>query len=129
VKRKNAKQLTPWKFCNSLGLVGNIEEDRSIYGFIYSIHCKRLGKNYIGKKAIYKGTDWKKYTGSSKELNLDIKRLGIEQFTFTITKLCTTPFELMLEEAKAILTNDAITSPHFYNSYLFIKLFRKKDAR
>jgi hypothetical protein len=64
------------------------------FGFVYQITCTMTGRSYIGKKQYHsyrKGRvvqemDWRNYTGSSKGLNTDIKKLGKSKFTFTVLK-------------------------------------------
>ena len=64
------------------------------FGFVYLITNNVTGRMYVGKKQYYsyvkkkknKELDWKNYTGSSKDLNKDIKLLGIENFTFKVIK-------------------------------------------
>jgi hypothetical protein len=64
------------------------------YGFLYIITNNITGKKYIGRKFYHtyrkrkklKESNWRKYTGSCKPLNEDIKTLGKENFTFEIFK-------------------------------------------
>ena len=97
------------------------------YGFIYIIICNTSKRRYIGKKSFHsttrkkiknrknrkvikKESNWKKYTGSSKELNADIKFHGAEHFTFTILKLCTTKGCLSYCEMEAQVFKDVLRS-------------------
>ena len=64
---------------------------KSHFGFVYRITHKKTKKAYIGCKQYFvtrKGkkieSNWKVYTGSSKHLNEEIKRLGKKQFRFQI---------------------------------------------
>ena len=64
---------------------------KSNFGFVYRITHKKTKKAYIGCKQYFvtrKGkkveSNWKIYTGSSKHLNEEIKRLGKKQFRFQI---------------------------------------------
>ena len=61
------------------------------FGFVYLITNLHSGKGYIGCKQykLYtklkeRESDWKTYTGSSKWLNEDIKKIGKEHFKFEI---------------------------------------------
>ena len=61
------------------------------FGFVYLITNLHSGKGYIGCKQYFvtrKGkkveSNWKVYTGSSKYLNEDIKKLGKKNFRFQI---------------------------------------------
>jgi len=87
------------------------------YGFIYRISSKTTNQEYIGKKqffsrtrkkvkgrknrkVIIKPSNWEKYTGSSKYLNEDIKKFGIESFTFQIESLHITKASLYYAEVE-----------------------------
>src|SRR6056297_1938885 len=81
-------------------------------GFVYEITNKVSGRKYVGQKRmwfekrlpktktrktrrkVYYESDWKTYTGSSEELNKDIEKLGIENFSFVILKYCYSKFQL-----------------------------------
>jgi len=71
------------------GIVANPD---MYYGFLYIITNNISGKKYIGRKFYHKyvkrkqagASNWKKYTGSCKPLNEDIKELGKENFSFVI---------------------------------------------
>jgi phosphoribosylaminoimidazole-succinocarboxamide synthase len=65
-----------------------------------------------------KESDWRTYTGSSKELNADIEKLGKDKFTFTILELYDTKWELSYGETKRIVMEDAIPSRRYYNEFL-----------
>tara|TARA_R100000315_G_C5230992_1_gene142029 strand:- start:1250 stop:1690 length:441 start_codon:yes stop_codon:yes gene_type:complete len=78
-----------------------LESPNEFFGFVYLITNKKTGKKYIGRKyfgttrrvkvkgkkrrkVIRKDSNWKEYTGSSKELNSDILKLGKNNFIFEI---------------------------------------------
>lgn len=64
----------------------NIEKH---FGFIYFITNSITGMKYIGKKGFKTtGKNWKNYTSCCKPLNIDIKFLGKDKFTFEIIELC-----------------------------------------
>lgn len=99
-------------------------------GFLYVIESP-TGKNYIGRKNRYvkrskKESNWRKYSGSSKDLKADIQKFGKENFKFTILKFCKTLGELAVAEAKEIINRDALNSPRYYNKYLYLKIIVKK---
>lgn len=77
------------------------EAPENAFGFIYMITNTTTGKRYIGRKylgstrrvkrkgktnrkVIRKESDWKEYTGSSKELLKDIDLIGKDSFVFEI---------------------------------------------
>ena len=123
-----------WQLANGLKFVPEA------FGFIYEIHCIPLNKKYIGKKQKvsrvkrkplkgktrnridYKESDWKTYTGSSKELNEDIARFGKENFNFTILEWCGSKWELGYKEIKHQLMRDVILSEGFYNGILNVRI-------
>lgn len=87
------------------------------FGFIYRIVHTPTGKSYVGKKQfhsytrkkikgrknrkkIIKESNWKKYTGSSKQLNGDIETLGKDQFEFIIESLHETRGSLFYAEVE-----------------------------
>lgn len=78
-----------------------IETPEKYFGFVYLITNLKSGKKYIGRKyfgttrrvkvagkkrrkVIRKDSNWREYTGSSKTLNIDIKKLGKKSFKFEI---------------------------------------------
>lgn len=114
------------------------------FGFCYLIVCKSTSRKYIGKKQYYaangrykrritnrldKGwkdyhwreSDWRFYTGSSKELNRDIKALGKSNFDFIILTQHITKGELHYAEIDHQITQDVLRSKlpngvkEFYN--------------
>jgi hypothetical protein len=85
---KNTKKIQTnghWCFCEELPFT-------TASGFVYLIRNKTNGMMYIGKKnfrgagKLNKGkqSNWETYTGSSKQVNEDIKKLGKENFEFYI---------------------------------------------
>ena len=79
------------------------------FGFIYLIYNKRTYKKYIGKKQFKKYkknkpvgySDWKSYTGSSKYLNEDIRKLKPRNFVFVMIRQLETRGGLVYSEANA----------------------------
>lgn len=119
-----------------------LEEDKLPYGFIYIITNIVSGKKYIGKKqmksvkkmAPLKGkknkrhkeveTDWKEYTSSSNDVNIDIQQLGKDKFKFEIIRLCDSKFELAYYEAKLQFDNDVLLKDGFYNGIINCRIGR-----
>lgn len=106
------------------------------FGFVYTIKNKKDGRVYIGQKMLHRtikrpplkgkknkrhskaDSDWRTYTGSSKELNADIEKLGKDNFEFKIVQLCETRWELSYTEYKKIIREDAIPNRNYYNGFL-----------
>ena len=121
-------------------LATNLHFDAEAFGFIYEITCIPLNKTYIGKKQRisrvkrkplkgktrnridFKESDWKTYTGSSKELNSDIIKYSKENFTFTIVEWCGSKWELGYKEIKRQISRDVILSESYYNGILNVRI-------
>lgn len=103
-------ELGHWEFPHEF----NIEE---WFGFIYRITELSTGKEYIGKKQFFsnrtktvsgrknkkhykKESDWKKYTGSSIELNKAIIQYGMDNYKFQIESLHKTKGSLHYREVE-----------------------------
>lgn len=91
------------------------------YGFIYLIHNKVLDKYYLGRKILVRGGSkrsrtygksaaWRFYTGSSRELNKDIKELGKDNFSFYLISLWETKGGLHYAEANLQHKLDVLTA-------------------
>ena len=123
------KEKTPWRHTTP------IDTDK-FYGFIYIIKNYITNKEYIGKKAykytlrikvkgrknrkiVIKDSDWETYTGSSKELNKDIKEFGIDNCSFTILCQCTTRSMLTYMEVDYLVSYYALTSKDTDGERLF----------
>lgn len=116
------------------------------YGFIYVITNTTNSKKYYGKKQMksvkklkpLKGrknkrhfdveTDWKTYTSSSNDLNVDIEKLGKDKFTFEIIRFCESKFELAYYEAKIQFDNDVLLREGFYNGIINCRIGRAPNA-
>ena len=112
----------------------------NMFGFIYEITNKANGKKYIGKKQClrkvkrkplkgktrnridHKESDWKTYTSSSKELNEDIQKYGIENFEFRIIKVCGSKWELGYEEIKEQIARDVLRRDDYYNGIINVRI-------
>jgi hypothetical protein len=121
------------------------------YGFIYRI-LNPDGKFYIGKKSlihnvkkaltkkelaeqsgpgrkatkkvVQKESDWKTYYGSADGLKEDLEKIGKENFTREIIKICYNKKELTYWEIAIQCKEDVLTS-NSYNSNILGKFFRK----
>lgn len=133
-----------WKLSEGL------EFNENAFGFIYEIvnNALPVPKRYIGKKQCVsrvkrkplkgkkrnridqKESDWKTYTGSSKELNEDIIKYGKENFSFTILEWCNSKWALAYTEAKLQFELKVLLSENFYNGILNLRLCKApKDLR
>jgi len=132
----------PWMYC------GNIFESCDIgdsYGFVYRITNLLNGKQYIGRKYFYQlrkprgknrrvrsESDWKKYYGSSDELNAE--RTGVGNNAFfrrEILSVHTTKGKVNFEETKQLFLHNVLTealddgTPKYYNSNILGRYYRK----
>ena len=110
------------------------------FGFVYRITNLQSGKKYIGRKYFYQfrkprgksrkvrsESDWKKYYGSSDELNSDRKSLGNECFRREIISLHTTKGWVNYEETKQLFLNNVLSeTENYYNSNILGR-YMKKD--
>ena len=93
------------------------------FGFIYCITNKTNNRKYIGLKFFHAGA-WKDYTGSSKDLNEDIKALGKENFTFDIWYSCEARGDVVYREVKEQHDHNVLTArlPNgdraYYNKFI-----------
>jgi hypothetical protein len=82
----------------------------NVLGFVYCITNTISLKRYIGRKQLWfrRGrkryeSDWKTYTGSSKELTKDVKKEGVGNFTFKILSFFSNKMMLRYAETSAII--------------------------
>lgn len=120
------------------------------FGFIYKITELDTGREYIGKKQlkmmrrvavkgrknkkiVYKESDWKKYTSSSKELNEQIKIKGMDNYKFEILSLHSTKSSLYYAEVKAQVMEDVMRirlpdgTKKFFNGQIGAVKFRVNE--
>jgi len=114
------------------------------FGFLYCISNLKTNQYYWGKKQFLhlgkkrsktygKEMKWRSYTGSSKQLNEDIKRYKKESFTFTIVDLYKTKGGLYYSEAYSQMVSECMTltksdgTPFFYNRQIAAIRFIPKE--
>jgi hypothetical protein len=115
-------------------------------GFVYLITNVISGRMYIGKKLAkfaktsYKvvklknGTkkkkkirskidsDWRDYYGSNLELNVDVLKLGKENFTREILYYCTSKAQCSYIEAREQFTRKVLESKDYYNGQISVRV-------
>lgn len=122
---------------------------KNVVGFVYKIVNLKTGKFYIGKKSVIskrktrigkreksktktrktfkivvKESNWKTYTGSSKELNEDIKKLGEKAFSKYIVEYCFNKKYLNFAELSHQIKEDVLKVDS-YNGNILGKFYRK----
>ena len=98
---------------------------------------------YIGKKFFWKPktlpanksrkrriktrveSDWRKYYGSSKEVQEIVESHGSEAFSREILKLCKSKGECSYYEAKLQFERDVLLSDDYYNAFIGCKIHAK----
>jgi len=111
-------------------------------GFTYLITNLLTGRKYIGKKSFWnyrtlkplkgkkrkrhvkKESDWRDYYGSSNSLNLDIEKLGKENFSRQILNCYKTKFEVSYYEAKEQFDRGVLLTDDYYNGLIRVRLHR-----
>ena len=106
-----------------------------IQGFVYVITNTTNHHRYIGRKHTWTGKDtkakpvkpsnWQRYWGSNKELQADIKRLGVDKFTREILSFHKTKRETNYAETKELFARDVLNDLTYYNANIMGKFFRK----
>lgn len=113
------------------------DKEKEYTGFVYLITNTTNNRKYIGqkifnfkkyktvkkkKKKISVESDWKDYYGSNTELNLDVDKLGKDNFTREILYLCKSKSMMNYLEAKEIFLQGALESNLFYNSWISTRI-------
>lgn len=126
----------PWVYNNTTFTSDDIGD---FFGFVYRITNLQSGKQYIGRKYFYQfrkprgksrkvksESDWKKYYGSSDELNTDRKSIGNECFKREIISLHTTKGWVNYEETRQLFLNNVLSeNENYYNSNILGRYMRK----
>ena len=110
------------------------------FGFVYRITNLQTGKQYIGRKYFYQfrkprgksrkvksESDWKKYYGSSDELNANRKSLGNKCFKREIISLHNTKGWVNYEETRQLFLNNVLSEDENYYNSNILGRYMKKD--
>ena len=131
----------PWHY---KGTAFTSDDIGDFFGYVYCITNIESGKQYIGRKYFYQKrkprggkrrvtseSDWKRYYGSSAELNSDRKLLGNSAFKREILSLHTRLGDVNYEETKQLFLNNVLQEsldngePAYYNSNILGRYMRK----
>jgi hypothetical protein len=124
--------------------VDSLPED--CVGFVYLITNNQTGRRYIGKKlAKFSKTtyrmvklkngkkkrkkirgkiesDWQTYYGSNTELNADVVRLGVDNFSREILYYCHSKSECSYIEAREQFIHKVLESDDYYNGQIACRI-------
>ena len=131
----------PWTYKGTTFTTDDIDDK---FGFVYRITNLQTGQQYIGRKYFWQKrkprggkrrvtseSDWKRYYGSSDELNSDRKLLGNSAFKREILSLHATPGRVNYEETRQLFLHNVLTEaldngePAYYNSNILGRYYRK----
>lgn len=111
-------------------------------GFVYIITDKSTDMKYVGKKllvskrklpplkgktrrrSVVKETDWKKYYGSSEQVQQLVEDKGADNFHREILTLCKSKGELGYLEAKYQFEHDVLLRDDYWNGIIQCKIHR-----
>ena len=116
------------------------EVPEGMFGFVYLITNLKTNKKYVGRKYFYstrrikqkgkknrkvvrKESNWKSYTGSNKDLVLDIDNLGIKNFKFQILIITETKGQTNYLEENIQHKMNVLTNENYYNSSIGSRKF------
>ena len=131
-----------WLFENSP--VETLPDD--CVGFVYIITNLTTGRRYIGKKlakfakTTYRivklkngnkrkkkirskiDSNWQTYYGSNTELNTDVEKLGVDNFTREILYYCSSKAECSYIEAREQFRHRVLESDDYYNGQISVRV-------
>lgn len=130
--------------------INDLPNSEFLEGFVYKITNTKTGEFYIGKKSLYsnlkkrigvrakkatgtrktfervrKESDWQKYYGSSKEMLLDISKMGKENFHREILELCCSKKYLSYSEFAWQVKLDVLKTKTSYNGNILGRWYSK----
>ena len=120
----------PWLYNNEILDSDHIE---NYVGMVYLLENTMTQKFYVGKKFFWttkpkmiKGkkkkirceSDWKKYYGSNKVLQEEIKEIGIDKIRRTVIKLCNTKTQCSYYEMVEQIERQALLKSNYYNEFI-----------
>jgi len=136
---------------------GLVPDLKTNIGFIYIITCLTTEKKYIGRKTYWKmipkskrslrnpirdkgslkwredcwkESDWKKYTGSSKDFNEHILQEGKDNFVFCIVEQYKSSASIHYAEARLLMDKRALESDEYFNKNIgAIKFVPPEEVR
>ena len=131
----------PWYY---KGTAFTSDDIVDFFGFVYCITNIQSSKQYIGRKYFWQKrkprggkrrvtseSDWKRYYGSSDQLNSDRKLLGNFAFKREILSLHTRLGDVNYEETKQLFLHNVLSEsldngePAYYNSNILGRYMRK----
>lgn len=119
------------------------ETPEEYQGFVYQITELDTNKKYIGKKFFWKPkilpktktrkrrsrtrveSDWRKYYGSSTDVQMLVEQKGVDNFRRDILYLCKTKGECSYYEAKLQFEHDVLLRDDYYNEFIGCKIHSK----
>ena len=119
------------------------ETPEEYQGFVYQITELDTKKKYIGKRFFWKPkilpktktrkrrsrtrveSDWRKYYGSSTDVQMLVEQKGVDNFRRDILKLCKTKGECSYYEAKLQFQYDVLLKDEYYNEFIGCKIHSK----
>ena len=123
------------------------ETPEEYQGFVYMITELDTGKKYIGKKFFWKPkilpitksrkrrvktrveSDWKKYYGSSTQVQILVEEKGVDNYRRDVLYLCKTKGDCSYYEAKLQFQYDVLLSDEYYNEFIGCKIHSKHLKR
>lgn len=138
--RRNKQQLAPWLYDGKLFEATDLDPKQT-YGFVYLITDTETGRWYVGKKFFWSSrrvknkdtgkvkktlveSDWRKYCGSNKNLQEEVKACdhAEKRFIREILHLCRNKSECAYLELQEQVERKALLSSKSYNDWIQVKI-------